>query len=160
MVALAPELEALPDRRVLLAGHSAGGHLALLAAARLEADAPLGTLGLAPVGDLAVAQELGLGDGAVGAFLGQDAAARPDLDPARLTAPRGRVRIVHGKADAIVPVEVSEAYLRRHPRARLVAVPGGHFAVIDPRSAAWPAVLEALDDLAVADDLAEVDDAG
>ena len=151
-VAVAPELDSLPDRRILLAGHSAGGHLALLAAATLEADEPLGTLGLAPVADLGVAHELGLGHGAVGAFLGQDAAARLDLDPARLPAPRGAVRIVHGTADAIVPVGVSEAYLRRHPRGRLVPVPGGHFAVIDPRSAAWAAVLTSLDELAGAAD--------
>ncbi|RZU31584.1 alpha/beta hydrolase [Blastococcus saxobsidens] len=151
-VAVAPELDPLPDRRVVLAGHSAGGHLALLAATTLGPDAPLGILGLAPVADLGVAEQLGLGDGAVGAFLGRDAAARPDLDPARLPAPTGAVRIVHGTADGIVPIEVSEAYLVRHPHGRLVAVPGGHFAVIDPRTGAWAAVLTSLDELGVGAD--------
>ncbi|TYP88917.1 alpha/beta hydrolase family protein [Blastococcus xanthinilyticus] len=141
-------------RRVLLAGHSAGGHLALLAAALLTAavpepaEAPAGVLALAPVADLVRAQELGLDGDAVVAFLGGDAATRPDLDPARLPAPAGAVRILHGDGDGVVPAEVSRSYARRHPAAVLTEVPGGHFAVIDPRSAAWPAVLGALEDLA------------
>jgi hypothetical protein len=44
-------------------------------------------------------------------------------------------------------VEVSESYVRHHPGAVLTRVDCGHFALIDPRSAAWPIVLEALDDL-------------
>ncbi|WP_346618433.1 alpha/beta fold hydrolase [Blastococcus montanus] len=136
------------DPRTVLLGHSAGGHLALQAAAVLELpSAPDGVLALAPVADLRRGQALGLDTDAVPAFLGQDAAGRPDLDPARLPAPAGPVRIVHGTDDRIVPVEVSEAYLRRHPRAGLTVVPAGHFAVIDPRSTAWPAVLGALEDL-------------
>ncbi|WP_324277882.1 alpha/beta hydrolase [Blastococcus brunescens] len=135
-------------RRLVLVGHSAGGHLALHAAATLEpASAPYGVLALAPVADLRRAQELRLDGDAVPAFLGQDAGARPDLDPARLPTPAGRVRIVHGTGDAVVPVEVSEAYLRRHPDAVLTPVECGHFALIDPRSAAWPTVLAALEDL-------------
>ncbi|RBY90256.1 alpha/beta hydrolase [Blastococcus sp. TBT05-19] len=145
-VADRPELAGRP---VVVGGHSAGGHLALLAAATLEPPhVPVGVLALAPAADLGLAQSLGLGDGAVTAFLGGDAAARPDLDPVRLPAPAGAVRIVHGTADDIVPVQVSESYLRRHPAAVLTRVDGGHFAVIDPASAAWPALLAALEDLA------------
>jgi pimeloyl-ACP methyl ester carboxylesterase len=81
------------------------------------------------------------------AFLGQDATARPDLDPARLPTPRGPVRIVHGTGDSIVPVEVSESYRRHQPSAVLTPVASGHFALIDPLSAAWSAVLGALDHL-------------
>ncbi|MCF6744486.1 alpha/beta hydrolase [Blastococcus sp. KM273128] len=145
-VAGRPELTG--GRPVLLAGHSAGGHLALLVAATAAgADAPGGVLALAPVADLRQGQALGLGDGAVRAFLGEDAAARPDLDPARLPSPAPPVRIVHGTGDAVVPVALSEAYVRRHPAATLVPVPAGHFAVIDPGAAAWPAVLAALEEL-------------
>jgi acetyl esterase/lipase len=134
--------------RVLLVGHSAGGHLALQAAATLgPPSAPAGVLALAPVADLQRGQALGLDGDAVVAFLGQDAAACPDLDPARLPAPGGPVRIVHGTADRVVPVEVSEAYLRHHPGTVLTPVAAGHFDLIDPRSAAWPAVLDALDAL-------------
>ncbi|MGY1802381.1 alpha/beta hydrolase family protein [Blastococcus sp. SYSU D00922] len=142
-------LPELAGRPVLLAGHSAGGHLALHAAATLDAPyAPAGVLALAPVADLRLAQELRLDGDAVTAFLGEDAAGRPDLDPAALPSPAGAVRIVHGRDDGIVPVEVSESYLRRHPAAALTRVDGGHFGVIDPWSPAWPAVLRALEDLA------------
>jgi acetyl esterase/lipase len=138
----------LGGRRVLLVGHSAGGHLALQAAATLEPPhVPAGVLALAPVADLRLAQELRLDGDAVPAFLGEDAAARPDLDPARLPTPAGPVRIVHGTQDGIVPVEVSESYLRHHPGALLTSVACGHFALIDPRSAVWLTVLRALADL-------------
>jgi acetyl esterase/lipase len=141
-----PELAARRDRRVLVIGHSAGGHLALQAAATLDPQhAPAGVLALAPVADLRRAQALRLDGDAVPAFLGEDAAARPDLDPALLPTPVGAVRIVHGHGDGIVPMEVVESYLRRHPEAVLTAVDCGHFALIDPRSVAWPTVLAALD---------------
>ncbi len=147
-VAAQPELTRRRDGRILLAGHSAGGHLALHAAATIEPPhTPAGVLALAPVADLRRGQALGLGADAVVAFLGQDAAARPDLDPARLPTPVGPVRIVHGTGDGIVPVEVTESYLRHHPTAVLTSVPAGHLALIDPRSAAWSTVLGALDDL-------------
>jgi acetyl esterase/lipase len=145
-VAGRPEFSGRP---VVLAGHSAGGHLALHGAATLDPPhAPAGVLALAPVADLRLAQELRLDGDAVTAFLGDDAGARPDLDPVRLPTPQGAVRILHGTGDAVVPVEVSESYVRQHPATVLTRVDCGHFALIDPRSAAWPIVLEALDDLA------------
>jgi acetyl esterase/lipase len=135
-------------QRVVLVGHSAGGHLALQAAATLvPPHEPAGVLALAPVADLRRAEALRLDGDAVPAFLGEDAAARPDLDPARLPTPVGPVRIVHGTGDGIVPVELSESYVRHHPGAVLTSVACGHFALIDPRNAAWLRVLRALDDL-------------
>ncbi|MDP5181644.1 alpha/beta hydrolase [Blastococcus sp. BMG 814] len=146
--AVAGRADLTGGRGVLLAGHSAGGHLALqVAATTAAAWAPAGVLALAPVADLRLGQALGLDGDAVASFLGEDAAARPDLDPARLAAPAAPVRIVHGTGDAVVPVALSESYVRRHPAAVLVPVPAGHFAVIDPRAAAWPAVLAVLEDL-------------
>ena len=139
----------LAGRRVLLVGRSAGGHLALQAAPTLEPPhVPVGVLALAPVADLRLAQELRLDGDAVPAFLGEGAAARRDLDPARLPRPGAPVRILHGISDRIVPVGVSESYVRHHPGAKLTAVDCGHFALIDPRRPAWPAVLAALDELA------------
>jgi hypothetical protein len=44
-------------------------------------------------------------------------------------------------------MEVSESYVRHHPGAVLTPVASGHFALIDPLSAAWLTVLRALDDL-------------
>jgi acetyl esterase/lipase len=144
-IAERPELAGRP---VVLVGHSAGGHLALQAAATLPPPrAPAGVLALAPVADLRRAQELGLDGDAVPAFLGEGAVARPDLDPVLLPGPGGPVRIVHGTQDGIVPIEVSESYVRRHPGTVLTPVVCGHFALIDPRSAAWPSVLGVLDDM-------------
>jgi acetyl esterase/lipase len=138
----------LGGRPVVLAGHSAGGHLALQAAATLgPPHAPAGVLALAPVADLRLAQELRLDGDAVTAFLGDDAGTRPDLDPVRLPTPRGAVRILHGTDDGVVPVEVGESYARHHPATVLTRVGCGHFALIDPRSGAWPTLLGALDDL-------------
>jgi acetyl esterase/lipase len=130
--------------RIVLVGHSAGGHLVLQAAAGLG-DEVAGVVALAPVADLVLAQDLGLDGDAVRAFLGGDARDRPDLDPVRLPAPTARTAVVHGRDDGIVPLSVAESYCRQHPSAELIAVDGGHFGLIDPRSATWPRVLEALE---------------
>ncbi|MCF6509573.1 alpha/beta hydrolase [Blastococcus sp. MG754426] len=146
---VAGRAELTRGRRALLAGHSAGGHLVLqVAATACGAETPAGVLALAPVADLRLGQALGLGGDAVRAFLGEDADARPDLDPARLPAPAAPVRIVHGAADDVVPPSLSRSYAHAHGASGLVLVPSGHFSLIDPCGDAWPAVLEALDLLA------------
>ncbi len=143
-LATAPELAGYSDGRLLLAGHSAGGHLVLQAAVDRRVPELAGVVALAPVADLALAEELALDGDAVHAFLGGPAAGRPDLDPARQPDPATPVTIVHGTADEIVPLALGRSYVGAHPGARLVEVDGGHFVVIDPRSAAWPALLAAL----------------
>nr|WP_222132480.1 alpha/beta hydrolase [Pseudonocardia sp. C8] len=126
---------------VVTVGHSAGGHLVLHAAATAP-DLVRGTVALAPVADLARGEAENLGDGAVRAYLGGPAAAHPELDPALLATPPGPVTIVHGDADDRVPVGNARSYVARHPATRLVVLPGvDHFAVVDPRSAAWEAVV-------------------
>ncbi len=56
---------------------------------------------------------------------------------------------MHGVDDEIVPLRQSEAYVAAHPTAMLRTVPGaGHFALIDPLSAAWPQVVAAVRDAA------------
>ncbi len=84
---------------VILVGHSAGGHLALWATAARICPALVGTLALAPVADLLLAHELGLGSGAVSRFLGADPVSRPDLDPRQMSAPVTPTTIVHGSDD-------------------------------------------------------------
>ena len=140
----APELAGTCDGRLVLAGHSAGGHLVLQAAADPRTPPLAGVVALAPVADLRLAEELALDGDAVRAFLGGPARERPDLDPVRQPAPATRVTVVHGTDDAIVPLAVGRSYAAAHPAAALVEVEGGHFAVIDPRSAAWPDLLAAL----------------
>ncbi|WP_230422800.1 alpha/beta hydrolase family protein [Prauserella cavernicola] len=137
-------LSALPEQvgahEVVLAGHSAGGHLALWASVACPPTGLLGTVALAPVADLMLAHRLGLGEGAVAEFLGGPPDGRADLDPTRMPSPECPVVLVHGTEDRL-PVSVSESYAQAHPAAKLVVVPGAaHFEVIDPRSAAWPVV--------------------
>jgi acetyl esterase/lipase len=98
-------------------------------------------IALAPVADLELAREMDLDEGAVRDFLGDHDAGpyQPTVDGATL---------IHGTDDVIVPVSVSERYVSRHERCRLVAVPGeGHFALIDPESRAWPVVIDELNRL-------------
>jgi acetyl esterase/lipase len=148
--------------RVVLAGHSAGGHLALWAASRhrLPVGSPWRTqaaparaaIGLAAVSELAECYRLGLGRQAAGAFMGGGPERLADryaaADPVGLLPTGVRVRLVHGTADDIVPVAMSENYVRRARAAGddavCVTLPGaGHFDVIDPLSVAWQAVIGA-----------------
>jgi acetyl esterase/lipase len=125
-------------------GHSAGGHLALWLAAQGGASAavPLGG-----VCDLTAAAEAGLGADAVREFLGDADSAYDEVDPAR-RLPLGVPQIlVHGIDDDRVPIEHARAYAARATAAgddcRLLELHADHFDVIDPRSAAWPAVRDA-----------------
>ncbi len=134
-------LDRLPDLMdvhagFVLIGHSAGGHLALWAATTLNPVRLRGTVALAPVADLLLADRLGLDDGAVQDFVGSG--VRNDLDPVHLPAPITPVSMVHGTGDSRVPITVAESYLTAHPTARLVRVVGaGHYEVIDPLTEAW-----------------------
>jgi acetyl esterase/lipase len=138
-----------PRGRVLVAGHSAGGHLALWVAGEVPVD---GVVALAPVADLRATFDLDLDDGAVAVLLG----GGPDEVPERYAAadPMARlplpvpVTLVHGGLDEHVPVSFSQHYARAAVAAgapvRLELLPvADHFAVIDPQSAAWPAVIAA-----------------
>lgn len=120
----------------VLIGHSAGGHLALWAASTLNPVRLRGTVALAPVSDLLLADRLRLGDGAVQDFVG--GGVRNDLDPVHLPAPIMPVAIVHGTLDTVVPITVAESYLTAHPTAHLVRAEGaGHYELIDPLTEAW-----------------------
>ena len=160
--------EAVDPDRVVLVGHSAGGHLALWAAGRHRLPAssrwhlakPLpvrGVVSLAGVCDLHLAAELGLGNRATPGLLGGDPRDVPDryaqADPAAVVPTGIPSVLVHGADDREVPVEVSRRFAERAGGAgddvRLVELPGsGHYEVIDPLSAAWPAVTAAIAEVA------------
>jgi len=149
---VAQALKRLPSRvarhngRVVVIGHSAGGHLALLVAAKYATPSLLGALALAPAADLRMAHERALGDGAVMAFLGTRPEVRVDLDPRQLDSPDVATTIVHGANDAVMPLEISESYAAAHQNACLVRLAGcGHFALIDPISKEWPRVASELE---------------
>ncbi|MEO6918289.1 MAG: alpha/beta hydrolase [Collimonas sp.] len=140
-----PALIAQHNGKVIMIGHSAGGHLALYTAGKYLLPALHGVLALAPVADLRLAHALRLGNGAVRDFLGVEAIERPGADPKLLGTPPVLVTIVHGVEDAVVPQAISESYLAAYPKTRLVRLQGsGHFALIDPLSTAWPTVVAEL----------------
>jgi acetyl esterase/lipase len=137
--------------RIVLAGHSAGGHLALWAAASAGAVASgtAGVVSLAGVCDLAACYRLGLDGGAAADLMGGGPEQVPDryrlADPMGLVPTGLAVRLVHGTEDDRVPSEFSRAYALRAAAAgddvRCELAPGyGHFAIIDPLSGLWPAV--------------------
>jgi acetyl esterase/lipase len=143
---------------VVTLGHSAGGHLATWAAARGRFDRwpervrITGVVAQAGVLDLSAAAELGLGSGAVEAFVGAPPGpAYDEVDPTRHLPLDVPVRCVHGRDDDVVPLSQSKDYVGRAVAAgadaRLVEVEGDHFVVIDPASAAWTRTVELLDGL-------------
>jgi acetyl esterase/lipase len=144
--------------RVVTIGHSAGGHLATWAASRGRherwpiAVAVTGVVAQAAVLDLRTAYRDRLGAGAVEAFLGHPPGDADDpVDPARQVPLGVPVFCVHGRADDVVPVDQSRAYVEAATaagaRAGLTEVEGDHFVVIDPDSGAWRRTLEILEDL-------------
>ncbi|MEP6815961.1 MAG: alpha/beta hydrolase [Marmoricola sp.] len=142
-------IDVVPSRTVLT-GHSAGGHLALWLAA-VGAGGFDAVVPLAPVGDLRAAAAIGMGGGAVQAFLGGDPAEVPSsydaADPAVLLdghVPDCPVTILHGTTDDVVTIENSRGLVRRHPWIDLLELDGvDHFDLIEPDAPAYAEVLAA-----------------
>ncbi|MEU3072945.1 alpha/beta hydrolase [Streptomyces laurentii] len=167
-----PELAAahLPQadpRRIVLTGHSAGGHLALWAAARhvlpagsawrLPAPPELrGVVALAPIAHFGRAVELDICGGGVTEFLGgteQSEARAPFADPAVLLPTGIATTVVQGREDSVVPVAVSEAYVTAAAAAGetvgfTLLEDVGHFPLIDPAADACAVVAEEIAQLA------------
>jgi pimeloyl-ACP methyl ester carboxylesterase len=161
------ELEVRLDLgRVIAIGHSAGGHLALWAAARrgLPSDAPgsgpkirlAGAVAQAGVVDLREAARLGLSRGAARRLLGGPPSKWPQRYDAASPIERLPLGIpallVHGEADDVVPVSLSRRYHERAlevgDRCELASLPGvGHMEHLDPSSAAWREVVTWLERL-------------
>ncbi|MET8946001.1 alpha/beta hydrolase [Streptomyces sp. NPDC004542] len=162
--------EALPQadpRRMVLTGHSAGGHLALWAAARhvlpagapwrTDGPAPLrGVVALAPIADFAVAGKLEVCGNAALQLLGGEekfAERRPYADPALLLPTGIATTLVQGRTDLVVPQPVAEAYADAAAKAGEVVgltllEDVGHFPLIDPAADACAVVAEEIVQLA------------
>ena len=153
---LAPQ-HGLELRRTITLGHSAGGQLALWIAgrrwiqsgelARPRPFKPRGAVSLAGVLDLRRAYDVGFQS--VATLMGgspTEVPARYDAASPAALIPLGVPQVlVHGTADPIVPVWMSEEYQReakaRGDEVKFIPLEGvGHFELIDPKSAAWPSV--------------------
>ncbi|MFI5618093.1 alpha/beta hydrolase family protein [Streptomyces sp. NPDC051567] len=175
---VAAALDALPDlaartfpqadtRRVVVTGHSAGGQLALWAAARhvLPYGSPWrlscapvlrGVVALAPIADFAVAEALEVCGGASAQLLGgaeHFADRLPYADPSALLPTGIATALVQGREDIVVPARVAESYVAAAARAGelvgLTLLDGvGHFPLIDPAADACAVVLEEIAQLA------------
>ena len=168
--ALALQFPRIDTARVILMGHSAGGHLALWAASRKQNETtglfrssqpplPLaGVIGLAAITDLAeYGGSPGGCNGAVTPLMGGASAAFPDryraVSPIERTPIGTRMILIHGDADPIVPVAQSRKLATREREAggspEATVIPGaGHFDLVAPQAEAWAVVLRAVRSLA------------
>lgn len=150
----------LDHERVVVVGHSAGGHLALWSACRhllRNADVgarplvrPIAAVGLAAVTDLRRSARDGLGAQATQAFLGGEPSDVPDAyrvaQPVLGVVP---TLLVTGDNDDDVP----DGYSRDQADRLDVYVVDGedHFDVIDPTSRSWRVARAAIDAAANSD---------
>ncbi|MFA9217571.1 MAG: alpha/beta hydrolase [Sphingomonadaceae bacterium] len=157
---------ALDLQRVVLVGHSAGGHLAQWAAARarLPRSSPLWVDEA-----LAVPQVISLGGLAdlrhekdliktscerdMVQLTGLPSAERPDVyadtSPGELLPAGVHTVLIHGELDSIAPLRVGQDFARRAQAAgdsaEVIVLPGGsHYDEVAASSPAWPLVLAAI----------------
>jgi acetyl esterase/lipase len=148
--------------RVVAAGHSAGGHLALLLGARkrLPKDHPLysanplpltGVVSLAGITDLRKTgtacdkEVIQLMNGEA-----KDKAAAYSLASPIDLLPLGvKQKIIQGGADNIIPMAMAREYVeaakKKNDGVELIGLKDAdHFQLVDPKSPAWPTVQEAV----------------
>lgn len=150
--------------RVVVLGHSAGGHLALWLAGRqrIPASAPLhgpvtvrpvGVVALAPIGDLVAGAARRVCGDAIARLLGGEPTDVPErvvvASPAALLPLGIPQQVILGEADVVVPGDLGKAWVEdaraAGDGAELVTVPAaGHYELVTPGSVAWPAVREAV----------------
>jgi acetyl esterase/lipase len=118
----------------VVSGHSAGGHLALLAGKRT------GTRVVA----VAAITDPGTWDNpGVEPFFG--GAVPPEGSPLHESPLGVPLTLIHGARDDVVPLEQSERLAAANPGAELVALAGaGHFEPVDPRTSEWTALRNAV----------------
>lgn len=147
----------LDPERVIVGGHSAGGHLALWIAQRIEelepagVIRPRGVLGLAPAPDLEFLHEHGTCGNAATRLMGGSPEEYPERYAAGSVAhriPRSTPQIaVVGRYDETwrpVGVRYARAAAEQGAPIEVIDAPeSGHYEMIDPDSTTWPLVLDA-----------------
>ncbi len=139
----------------IVVGHSAGGQLALWAAAQ-PANRVDGVIALAPLCDLFLADGLELSNHATAELFGASASDRPDLyaaaSPLYLLPLNMAQLVVHGRADEDVPFAMAPEYVETAELAGdevtlLDPKKVDHFDVIDPTHSVWRSIDAWLDRL-------------
>ena len=160
------EQYSLDMNRVIVAGHSAGGHLALWLAGREQfkdtdffssasAVQLKGVLGLAPAPDLAQLHQQGVCGNVIDKLMGGSPAEYPEryaiasaIEMVPIALPQLLVIGKYDEAWAPVGQRYFDAALAVDDTVRLVEAPeSGHFEMIDPDSSTWPLVLSAANEL-------------
>ena len=150
-------------KHLVVAGHSAGGHLALWAAGRdhlpkgsaLHWAAPAavaGVVDIAGIPNLKTDTETACGADVLRKLAGSPSHERPDVyadtSPAQLL-PLGTPQIViHGAQDTTVPPAVGQAYVAaaraKGDRVEFRSPPGGHVEEVTPGQPAWEEAVHAI----------------
>jgi len=148
--------------RVTAVGHSAGGHLALLLAARqrfpknspLYSANPLPLRGIVSLAGITDLRKTGTAcDREVIQFAGgeaqEKAAIYDQASPIQLLPIGVTQKIIQGGADNIIPMAMATEYVeaakKKNDDAELIALKDAdHFQLVDPKSPAWAAVQEAV----------------
>ena len=148
-LALLPGIDIL---RSMVMGHSAGGQLALLLAAKAERK-PWLAIAQAPITDLVGADRAKLSDDgdAVRRWIGcppeNNEKLWSNLNPID-NPPVSPVLLIHGEEDDEVPISQSENYARiMHAKGadvQKVWLPGDHYSIIDVASDDWLVELNAI----------------
>jgi acetyl esterase/lipase len=140
-------------QRVVAVGHSAGGHLALLAGARRQGN-PLSLRGVVALAGITDLRRTGTAcDVEVGKLMNggaQEQAALYDLASPLARLPlRVKQVIVQGDSDRIIPTVMATEYVERARQKGddvqlLLIEKAGHFELVDPRAPAWGNVKKAV----------------
>jgi len=149
--------------RIVVIGHSAGGHLAswLASMANVPEESPIrdepldlcGAIPLAGLLDLRMTWAQGLGSGAVVELLGGAPDDVPDrydaASPFTLAPSPAPHVVVHGSNDVLVPARMSARYRTEASKLGadvelLTLRNASHFDVIDPESSVWPEIADAV----------------
>lgn len=137
----------IDKEKVILSGHSAGGHLALLAGAKLDQDKIKGVIGLAAIFDiLEYSRGSNSCQSAAQPFMGGDefsqAAAYELANPAQMPLHPFSL-LLHGSADSIVPL--SQATLSGIPFQ--ITEGAGHFDWVHTQTSAFYDFLSAFESM-------------